>query len=199
MRYGHDYLDGSNCGARNAALGTAEYFRPSIEIKDGETIKFFIEQTYPSYVNLEKTRKLNVAFDYLIQAERYNQPTELRLIIAFTILENLKETFAQSKSIPYIKHHFRKRPKPEKGRDIYSFNELLHMMFQDIGMENNLKEIIELRNEIIHSGVSGKPAETQFVMYEKIHDIIREYILRLLNYHGNYLIYSSGSNTTASL
>ncbi|PPC95954.1 DUF3644 domain-containing protein [Methylotenera mobilis] len=199
VRYGHDYPDGSNCGARNAAIGTAEYFRTSIEIKDGETIKFFIEQTYPSYVTLEKTRNLNVVFDYLTQAERCNQPTELRLIIAFTILENLKATFARCKSIDYVGGRFIKPLKPGKKVETYSFKELLHMMFQDIGMENNLEEIIKLRNDIIHSGVSDKSADAQFVMYAKIHDIIREYVLRLLHYHGNYLIYSSGSNTTASL
>lgn len=199
VRYGHDYPDGSSFGARNSTYGTADYFRPTIEIKNGETVKSFIEQAYINYVSLEKTRKLNVVFDYLIQAERRNQPTELKLIIAFVILENLKETFARSKSIPYLRNCFRKRPRPENESDRYSFQELLSMMFQDIGMNNDLQQIINLRNEIIHSGISIKPPSTQFAMYEKIHDIIREYLLRLLDYHGNYLTYSSGSNTTAKI
>ena len=116
VRYGYDYPDGSTLGARNSAYGTADYFRPTIELKDGETVKAFIEQTYLNYVNLEKTRKLNVVFDYLIQAERRNQPTELKLIIAFIILESLKDTFARDKNIPYIKGYYRKQPKIFKGQ-----------------------------------------------------------------------------------
>ena len=72
-------------------------------------------------------------------------------------------------------------------------------MLNEVGMKKGLKRIIRLRNEIIHSGLSRKSHRAQFTMYEKIHDIIREYLLRLLKYHGNYLIYSSASNTIAKL
>jgi hypothetical protein len=62
-----------------------------------------------------------------------------------------------------------------------------------------LKRIVKLRNEIIHSGLSQRSHPQGWVMYEKIHDLLREYILRLLGFHGTYLVYSSASNAQAAV
>lgn len=195
--YGHDYPDGGPNQYRHTVRGTAEFFRPTLEIRDGALVKSFIEQTYPNFVRLEKSRKLNAVIDYLLQAERHGQPTECRLIFAFILLENLKDTFARSKSIPYLKGFFRKTPNPNDPR--YSFEELLELMFREVRMRRGLKRIVKLRNELIHSGLSRKSHHQKWAMYEKIHDILREYILRLLGYHGGYLIYSSASNAQATI
>lgn len=193
--YGHDYPDGSICGTRHTVMGVANFFRPTLEIYDGTIIKSFVEQTYPTFVRLEKSRKLKVVVDYLLQAERQNQPIECRLIFAFVLLENLKDTYAREKGIPYIKGFFRKQPKPNGER--YSFEELLHLMFREVRMRRGLKRVIKLRNDIIHSGLSRKSHHQSWSMYEKVHDLLREYILRLLGYHGTYLVYASASNAQA--
>lgn len=112
--YGHDYPDGSAHRVRHTVFGVADFFRPTLEIRDGRAIKSFIEQAYPNFVRLEKIRKLNVVIDYLLQAERQNQPTECRLILAFVLLENLKDTYARSKAIPYCKF-FSKAAKTERA------------------------------------------------------------------------------------
>lgn len=195
--YGHDYPDGSAFGHRKSVIGIANFFRPTINIRDGGTIKSFVEQAYAGYTQNEKPRKLNVVIDYLVQAEHPNQPTELKLILAFILLENLKDTFARSKSIPHIKGYFRKQPRPNGQK--YGFEELLHMMLREVGMRKGLKRIVKLRNEIIHSGLSRKPHRWQWIMYENIHDIIREYILRFIDYHGTYLTYSSASRVEVTV
>ena len=65
------------------------------------------------------------------------------------------------------------------------------MMMKSAGMHKGLKQIVGLRNEIIHSGLSRKPHSQQWKMYERIQDIIREYLIRVLEYDGNFFTYAS--------
>lgn len=190
--YGYDYPNDGTHSVRQAVAGTAEYFRPTLEINDGGLIKSFIEQTYATFIRLESSRKLSVVIDYLLQAERQHQPTECRLIFAFVLLENLKDTFARSEQIPFVDGHFKKTD----GKSFH-FKELLKRMFLDVGMTPDLTRAINLRNEIIHSGLSQRPHHELWRMYEEIHDLLREYILRLLGYRGSYLVYSLASNSTS--
>jgi hypothetical protein len=196
--YGHDYPDGGLNQSRQTVIGTAESLRPTLNIEDGALVKSFIEQTYPNFVSLEKSRKINVVIDYLLEAERRSQPIECKLIFAFILLENLKYTFATSKSIPYVKGFFRKGPGAKDKT--YSFKELLECMFRDVRMPTaSLKQIIDLRNELIHSGLSRNSLHQNWTIYEEIHDLLREYLLRLLGYHGNYLTYVSQGNAQATI
>ncbi len=192
--FGHDYPDGSIHQVRHTVFGVADFFRPTLQIRDGEVIKSFVEQTYPNFVQVENSRKLSVVIDYLLQAERQNQPTECKLIFAFVLLENLKHTYARAKQIKYVKGNFRK----PNGK-VYYFKELLEIMFEEVSMHPDLQSVKNLRNEIIHSGLSQEPYHQQAAMYENIQDLLREYILRLLGFHGTYLVYSSASNAQASL
>lgn len=197
VRYGETYPDGSRQSSHHTAFGTAEFFRPTLDIRDGRLIQSFIEQTYPAFKRLEKRRKLPVVIDYLLQAERPSQPTECKLLFAFVLLENLKDTFARAKGIPYVKGFFRKGAGPKAAK--YSFEELLHLMLAEVGMKRGLKRVVRLRNEIVHSGLSRRPHSKNWAMYEKIHDILREYLLRLLGYRGQYLVYSLASNGVATV
>ncbi len=200
MCYGHEYPNASGLTHFCNVIGTAEHFRPLLDIRYGTAVKNFVEQTYGEYRRLEKTRKLNVVIDYLVQAERSSQVTELRLILAFVVLENLKDTYAKSRSIPYIKGYFRK-PSTRAGKPgaNFRFEELLEMMLREMRMKKGLKRVIQLRNEIIHSGLSRKPHSRQLAMYESIHDLIREYVIRLLGYHGCYLTYASEGSRTVQV
>ena len=196
VRYGHVYPDGSGIKSHYHAFGSAEFFRPTLDICNGILIKEFIEQTYPIFKGIEVRRKLNVVIDYLLQAERPSQPTECKLLFAFVLLENLKDTFARSKGILYEHGFFRRSP---DSREKYKFEELLNMMFSEVGMNPKLRQVVRLRNDIIHSGLSGQSHTTNWKMYESIHDILREYLLRILGYRGNYLVYSLASNSVATI
>ena len=58
-------------------------------------------------------------------------------------------------------------------------------------MRKGLKQIVSLRNEIIHSGLSRKSHSRQMIMFERIQDLVREYIFRLLGYRGEFFTYAS--------
>lgn len=112
-------------------------------------------------------------------------------------LENLKDTYARAAGIPYIKGFYRKPPsKPGNIGGQFGFEELLLEMLLSVGMRRGLKQVVTLRNEIIHSGLSRKPHARQLTMYERIQDLVREYIFRLLGYHGEFFLYASQGYAT---
>lgn len=195
--YGHEFSNGPENGCFKSVTGIANHFRPPLDPKDTSAIKSFIEQAYPAYQRLCKRRKLPFVFDNLVQAERPSQPTEIRLVLLFVTLENLKDTFAREKGIPYLKGFYRKlHRKPGKPGATLSFEELLLQTLRSVGMRRGLKQVVALRNEIIHSGLSRNPPARQWQMYERIQDIVREYIFRLLGYRGEFFTYASQGTAT---
>ncbi|MFZ6712003.1 hypothetical protein [Undibacterium sp. TC9W] len=177
-------------------VGKANFFRPSLDIMQGKNIREFVDQVFDNYKFSVTTRKLNVVIDYLVESDKQAQPTEVKLILLFVTLENLKHTYAEELNIPFKKGFFRKNARVSKKskrmvEDAYKFEELLEMMFKSVGMNPILDTIIDLRNEIVHSGLSVKTHGQQFEMYCEIHDIIREYFFRLLGFKGVFPTYSS--------
>lgn len=198
--YGYDFAGGNPIRSREAFTGIANHFRPVFDFNDTFKIKHFVEQAYPNYIRLVKDRELHVVFEYLYQADLTTQLYEIRLLSLFIALENLKSTFARINNISYEKGKFRKSKLiNQKIGNPFTFEELLLEIFTSMDMNNNLKEIILLRNEIIHSGLSQKLFAEQFQIYEAIHDLLREYILRLLNYRGTYSPYSSEGMSSANI
>ena len=197
--YGYDYPVNQNTGRRWAASGRLDFFRPTIEIRDGEIVKLFIEQTFNNYKSLESSRKLNVVIHYMLLIENNNLPTEAKLALTFVLLENLKSSFAHSKNIPYIDGFFRQGKNPNKKSATYGFMELAKMMFNEVGINKDLSQVKDTRNEIIHSGLTQLSQYSAIKLHDDIHDLCREYLLRLLGYRGEYLLYSSGSNTVVTI
>ena len=190
--FGYEYPYGTGYGRRTRVDDGANWFIPIIPIRNGETVKEFLHKVYLPFSKIKKTRRMPEAIHCLLEAER-TSVIEIELLIIFATLEGLKDTYARSKKIPYIKGYFRKRPKPTKGRDRYTFKELLDKMLRDCGMrcDCDLKKMVSLRNEIIHSGISRLPFSSQSALCERTHDIIREYLLRLLGYKGSFCSYSA--------
>ena len=171
--------------------GVGVHFRPVFAIQDGTQVKRFVEQTYDKYVDLEQTRKLNVVFDYLVQAEAPGQLTEVKSLLAFVALESLKHTYAYSQGIPYINGYFRKPPHKGSGKgQPWQFKELVQQMLKRVVMAHDLTAAYSLRNDLIHSGLSSESFSRQRELYEDVHDLIREYLLRLLGYRGHYSPYA---------
>jgi hypothetical protein len=190
--YGHQFKRASTTGHFKPVVGVAIYFRPPIDIRDGAAVKTFVEQVYPSFCRLGGMRKLAVVFDYLVQAERPSQLTEIRLLLLFVTMESLKDTYAREAGIPYAKGFYRKAAgKSGKLGAPFTFEALLLQMLRSVGMRRSVKQVVALRNEIIHSGLSRKPHSRQWRMYERIQDLVREYLVRLLGYHGVFYTYAS--------
>lgn len=195
--YGYEFPEGTTTAQFKSAAGIANAFRPPFDLRDPNSIRAFVEQAYPAYRKLNKTRKLPVVFDYLDQVEHPNQPIEIQLLLLFITLENLKDTYARTAGIPYIKGYYRKPPKTSgKTGEKFGFEELLHEMLLSVGMRRGLKQVVTLRNEIIHSGLSRKSHARQWTMCERIQDLVREYIFRLLDYQGEFCTYASRGYAT---
>lgn len=146
-------------------------------------IRSYLEGVWPQYRRLRNRRKLNVVLDYYTSSEKSGQPIEIQLIIMFVLLENLKHTFALERGYPFINGYFRNVTGRAK-----TFEQLLKEMLSAVGMQPNLTNIIRLRNEIIHSGISVLPFNDKYNMYIACQNLFREYFLRLLNYRGEYLL-----------
>lgn len=186
----YEYPNGSGLTHTMAVSGVAQYFRPALEISNGTQVKSFVEQTYNNYASLEQSRKLNIIIHYLNQAEAPAQPMEIKLILVFVALESLKHTFAHSHGITYAEGAFRKPNWKFGERGKYSFKDLVKLMLGDVSMAYDLTLAYALRNDLIHSGLSNEPYSRKQEIYADVHDLIREYLLRLLGYRGRYWPYA---------
>lgn len=173
-------------------VGNAWYFCPTIETNDGTCVRKFLEQCWPKYMLLREERMLDVVFDYFVVSQKPGYPIELRLITSFVLLENLKHSFAKQRAYPFIdgyyRHHGATAETPGKS---LGFKRLLGEMLRSVGMRDPLISIVQLRNELIHSGVASLSFNEHQAILNAAQDLIREYLLRLLAYRGAFSPYSA--------
>jgi hypothetical protein len=196
--FGYEFKQGTTLRSHWGTAGSLRYFRPPFQTADGAAIRQFLEQSWPKFTKLKNVRKLGIVIHYILLADRHEQPVEVQLLLAFVALESLKTTYARSKRIPFIAGRFRRvssppRRNPRSERP-YTFEELLKMMLCEVKMrKTGLKEPIKLRNAIIHSGIASARPRTLHRMHDSVQDILREYLLRLLNYKGHFWRYTPSS------
>jgi len=195
--YGHDFPAEGVVRQRQSVIGTVETFRPPFTLFDGSAIKSFIEQCFPPFLQSRDSRCLHVVFDYLSHAGKTGLAIEVQLASLFILLENLKHSYALQQGHPMIKGFFRNlgatnaAPGPK-----LSFEALLNAMFSAVGMNPSMTQIVRLRNELIHSGLIAIDVQAKFALFEEIQDILREYLLRLLQFSGSFHCYSLGNSKT---
>ncbi len=146
------------------------YFRPLIDRADGAAVSSFLKTTWTQYRRLKLRRKLPAVIDYIVHAQHPDQPIEVQVLLAFTALDSLKWTWCHQQ---------------------FNFRKHVEAMFKDVGMKRGLKRLIEVRNRIVHRGLAGIPYSTLTNHNDRLHDMVREYLLRLLDYHGPFARYSS--------
>lgn len=170
--------------------GRVSGWRPPIE-RDGQAIAEFVHKTWPRYRRLKRTRKLPELIHYLTLTDQPEQPIEVRMLLAFVALENMKGTWAQSQKIPYRRGQFlRTITKAGKASQVpYKFEELLRSMFAEVQMRPSLKRIVRVRNQIIHLGVTSRTFKANVDYYERTKALQHEYVLRLLGYVGQFFDY----------
>jgi hypothetical protein len=190
MRYQYEHPAGSGIGGAHSVSGSAQFFRTPIDIRNGTAAREFVEKTFDQYMRLRRARRLAVVFDYLAHAERAGLPIEAKLMLGFVALENLKSSYARSAQIPFVKGAFRENYRsPTNIGSRYTFEALLKKMFAEVGMRPRLLRLVRLRNDLIHTGLSGRPFRTQWKYYCRLIDLIREYLLRIMKYSGYYAPY----------
>ncbi len=189
------HYDGAT--SRRAVRGTALYFRPAFT--QGDEIRQLLTLAWPMYRKLRRRRKLHVVIDYLVTGET-GQPLEVKLLVVSAVLECLKSTYAAQAGYKYHKPAWRRISSPPRANPRNepkaSFEDLLKEMFRKVGMRRPLRRLIQLRNDIVHNGVSGRPYEAQFATYDYAQELVREYLLRLLGFRGSYYSYSGRTMRT---
>jgi hypothetical protein len=171
--------------------GEINALRPVICIDDPAQLVRFVQMTFDNYLATEQERKLRSVIHYLHEAGLQNRPLEVKLILLFVALENLKYTFGiKQPGIFFVNGFF--RVENERNAKTISLKKMCAKMFLRVHMQPSLESLIALRNDITHSGLSGKTSQQQNAFVAELSDLIREYILRLLNYHGEYQSHGLG-------
>lgn len=197
VRFGGDY---NGKISRQSVSGQTLYFRPALGASHGAQIKDFLVRTWPTYHRLRKRRMLNIVIAYVVTAELSHQPVEVRMLLGFVALENLKSTYAREAGYKFVKSAWRRISTPPKSNPakepIAGFEDLLREMMMAVKMKRSLKRIVQLRNQIVHNGVSPRPIQSQIKGYFDTQDLAREYLLRLLGFKGTFYGYNNMDSRT---
>lgn len=193
-RYKYEYPDGNPIEERNV-IGSLHSFRTTLELRNGPAIQTLLQNGYAPFKKYEKSRDLRAVFGYLANAHSHPMPLQFKLLGCFVILESLKSTYAEVSQIPFIRGAYRKGINPTKNSPSYSFEELLNMMLGEYGLKIGLRRIIKLRNDIVHTGYTKRSFDSQVKQFDRINDILRIYLLKLIEYEGSYPIYSKANRS----
>lgn len=188
--YGHDYPDGSPNKVRNGVHRSGQNADPVIEPADGAAIRKFVDQAYPQFKALEGARSLKVVIDYMLQASRPGLPMECRLVFLSVLLENMKQTYGTQLKFAFKDGKFVDPVTKEK----IGFKAMMNLMFRAEGMYPSLKQLVSMRNEVLHTGVASMTIQQQKAQYDAATDLIREYLLRLLGFKGTFNVSGSGGS-----
>jgi hypothetical protein len=175
----------------DAVVGVTLHGIPVLELADGANTKRYLESVWPKYVLLRNARRLDIAFEYFVLSQKGGQPLEVKAAITFILLEHLKHTYARSVGYPFENGwNWRRRNAAGKPEGRLGFKILLSEMFGAVGMTPSLEAAVDLRNELVHSGMTALSFDALHVLLSECQDLAREYLLRLLAYTGPYIPFS---------
>lgn len=188
--YGHNYPDGTPHKLLNSIHRPGQEADHVINPADGAAIRKFVDQTYPQFKALESARSLKVVIDYMLQAARPGLPMECKLVFLSVLLENLKHTYGTH--LQYAIKGGKFVDPVTKAR--LGFQDMMNLMFSAVGMAPGLQPLVDLRNEVLHTGVASLTHAQQKLQYDAATDLIREYLLRLLGFKGNFDVSPTGGS-----
>lgn len=188
--YGHNYPDGPPHKLLNSIHRPGQEADHVINPADGAAIRKFVDQTYPQFKALESARSLKVVIDYMLQAARPGLPMECKLVFLSVLLENLKHTYGTH--LQYAIKGGKFVDPVTKAR--LGFQDMMNLMFSAVGMAPGLQPLVDLRNEVLHTGVASLTHAQQKLQYDAATDLIREYLLRLLGFKGNFDVSPTGGS-----
>lgn len=188
--YGHNYPDCTPHKLLNSIHRPGQEADHVINPADGAAIRKFLDQTYPQFKALESARSLKVVIDYMLQAARPGLPMECKLVFLSVLLENLKHTYGTH--LQYAIKGGKFVDPVTKAR--LGFQDMMNLMFSAVGMAPGLQPLVDLRNEVLHTGVASLTHAQQKLQYDAATDLIREYLLRLLGFKGNFDVSPTGGS-----
>lgn len=184
---GYEFAVGDKLASRWQPIGVADYFRPAIDIRDGAAVRSFVESSWSGFESQRTARRLSTVIYCAVAPETFRLPLEMKLTTIFVLLENLKSTYAATAGYVFNKRFWASTLNP---RVQIPLKILLTEMLSRVGMSICVDKIAELRNNIVHEGISSMDYNDQFSIYDECQDIVREYILRLIGYKGEFNLYS---------
>lgn len=179
-------------GRRWTISGCYSAFRPPFCLVSSTEVVHFIESCWQAFSKLRRPRKLNVAIDLFTIPDAKQLPLELKLATTFILLENLKASYADG--VYSFKSGFYR---DSDGKSV-GYARLVKQMFEQVGMPE-ADTWVNLRNEIIHSGLCTLGPEDIHKQYSLCRDAITEYLLRLLGYQGKFFLYSDRGITSKNI
>lgn len=181
---GYHYPAGEERGSYWNVWGVANVAMPVIDIRQPKLVRNFLTSTWSRFRRLRRPRRLRSVFAQMWMPDQPEQPIEMRLLLAVVTVESLKTTYARSRGILFAKGRFR-----QPNNRPYSFEELVRMMFSDVGMRRGIQRLTKVRNEVIHTALVRGSLRMNERRFRRIHDLLREYLLRLLGYRGPWMSY----------
>jgi hypothetical protein len=168
----------------------------------------FITQAWPAYRAKKDVRAIRQLIHMITLTDAEGTVLETKVTMSMQCLESLKTYFALSEGA----HHGLRETREGKfidrsGREA-SFRDLLTLALRDVGipLPPSFSKIVRLRNALVHRGFiretdnvtryifgplsSGAMVTAIFETLEEVQDILREFVFRLLNYKGPFLLYS---------
>lgn len=191
--FGWEHAVGAPFARQQRTTATINHFIPVVDTRDGEAVRLFVERTWVGFDRERHRRNLPAVFHYLALAEQEGTPVELKLAILFIVLEQLKHSFAVNNGFVFFPPRFHlpgtTTPTRRSGRGLEA---LLSEMFAGVGMSPALGTVVDLRNEILHSGLSARSFPELSRIQGDTLMLIREYLLRLLGYTGVFFTGQEG-------
>lgn len=197
--------------------GAVNSWRPPFDANETGAIKTFIESCWNNFQCKKDSRALNHLFDLMNYGDQRGDAVEIHLALTAMCLESIATYYALSEG---PKKGIQETAKGQfaKGKELFGFKKLLELAMLDVKMQppaQSWENIIAIRNAIIHRGfirpqdaivqnIFGLKNEDQlyrmmFTTLEAMHDLIREFLLRLLGYRRRYYTYSSSARETAEI
>ncbi|WP_349919854.1 hypothetical protein [Aeromonas veronii] len=151
---------------------------------NGSSIRVFIETCWERFDELYFSRRLNIVIDYFTTMDAKKLQLEVKLSLAYTLLECLKFTFAKNDGYPFNGSWFLYKTR----RVRIPANELISRMLSEVGMVLP-DQLMEERNNLVHEGITSREGQDIHFLYSECKDIVSEYLLRLLGFSGTYFFY----------
>jgi len=189
-------------------LAACNQFRPPFS---GGAVKLsdFVIQTWPTYRAQKQPRALGGLIHMITLTDADGTVLETKVTMAMQCLESIKTYFALAEGPRFgIRETMEGRFIDARGKEA-SFRDLLSHALRDVDMTlpASFTRIVRLRNALIHRGfireadrvtryifgplTRGAMHQVIFETMEEVQDIAREFVLRLLNYKGPFMLYSA--------
>ena len=171
----------------------------------------FVTQAWGNYQLLKDKRALAGLIHMITMSDGPGSVLETQVTTTVQCLECIKSYFALVEGYRFKISEARNGSFIDTKNKSVTFEKLMRLTLGDVGMPlpASFPVVIKLRNAIIHRGfIRETDKVTQFIFgplkpgamhtalfetMEQMQDILREFVLRLLGYKGDFLLYTDGA------